>query len=192
MTNDIEQIKSNWETFEKLCKRLSDHNLNKLLETMGERLCICPASMRSDQYGCYPGGLISHSLDVTSAMRSINDSFDMGLSISSIIKVGLLHEIGKIGDLDKQLFVDQDSDWHREKLGQLYKFNEDLERMSTSHQTLYLLQNFGVHLTKEEWITIQLSQGSHFEENRFYVGHEPTLAIVLQQAKRVVIHKSRT
>lgn len=191
MTNDIEKIKSNWHTFEKLCKRLSDENLNNFLEALGERICICPSSMKKDQPGCYPGGLISHALDVTSAMRSLNDAFSLDLPIGSIIKVGLLHEIGKVGDASTPWHVDQDSDWHREKLGQIYKFNENLERMSISHQTLYLLQSFGISLTKEEWIAIQLSQGSHFEENRFYVGSEPTLAILLQNSKSIVIHKSR-
>ena len=37
-------------------------------------------------------------------------------------------------------------------------------------------------LTQEEWVAVQLAQGSHFEENRFYVGSEPTLALILQQA----------
>ena len=40
MTNDIEKIKSNWHTFEKLCKRISDENLNNFLEALGERICI--------------------------------------------------------------------------------------------------------------------------------------------------------
>ena len=56
-------------------------------------------------------------------MRKINDAFDMGLSAASILKVGLLHDIGKLGTVDHDLFVDQDSSWHREKLGQLYKLS---------------------------------------------------------------------
>ena len=62
--------------------------------------------------------------------------------------------------------------------------------MSVSHRTLYLLQHYGVTLSDDEWISIQLAQGSHFEENRFYVGSEPTLAILLQQAKCMVVHKT--
>ena len=58
-------------------------------------------------------------------------------------------------------------------------------------RTLFLLQHFGVNLTNEEWIAIQISQGTHFEENRFYVGHEPTLAIALGQSKSITIHKLR-
>ena len=62
--------------------------------------------------------------------------------------------------------------------------------MSISHRTLFLLQLHGIELSNEEWLAIQLAPGSHFEENRFYVGHEPTLSILLQQAKQIVKHKS--
>ncbi len=188
---EIEQIQSNWETYENLCRRLSDNSLNDLLDTLGERLVMCPASFREDQYGAYPGGMIEHVLKVCANMRSLNKSLDLGLSVSSILKVGLLHDLGKVGSLEEDYFVNQDSEWHREKLGQFYKFNENLNKMSVSHRTLFLLQHFGVNLTNEEWIAIQISQGTHFEENRFYVGHEPTLAIALGQSKSITIHKLR-
>ena len=71
----------------------------------------------------------------------------------------------------------------------MYKFNEKTSKMSVSHRTLYLLQSFGMTLTSEEWIAIQLAGGSHFEENRFYVGSEPTLALLLQQSKAIVNHE---
>ena len=185
----VEKIESNWETFNKLCRRLSDHNLNKLLDDLGERLVMCPASAKLDQYCAYPGGLIEHSIAVAGTLRTISDSHNLNLSVASILKVSLLHDLGKIGDENSDLFVEQDSSWHREKLGQMYKYNENLGRMSISHRTLWLLQNFGVSLTSDEWLAIQLAQGSHFEENRFYVGNEPTLALALQQAKSMVIHK---
>ena len=189
---DVDKIQSNWDTYEKLCGKLSDDNLNNLLEVVGERLVMSPASPKEDQYGCYPGGLIEHSLDVTIMMRPLNKALGSKVPTDSVLKVGLPHDIGKIGDLETDYFVEQDSSWHREKLGQLYKYNEDLEKMSTSHRTLYLLQHFGVVHSKEEWLAIQLAQGSHFEENRFYVGHEPSLALLLQQSKQQVIHRNRT
>jgi hypothetical protein len=189
MKLSIEDIENNWVVFEKLCGRLSDNNLNHMLERLGERLSTCPASSRIDQYSAFPGGLVQHSLDVTSTMRKMNESHNLGLSTSSILKVGLLHDFGKVGSTERDYFVKQDSDWHREKLGQMFKFNEKLSRMSVSHRSLCLLQEFGVTLTHEEWIAIQIASGSHFEENRFYVGHEPTLALTLQSAKSMVIHK---
>ena len=187
-----EELESQWKTYEKLCGRLSDHNLNALLDVLGERIVLCPASSRLEQYGAYPGGMVEHALRVTATMRDLKRALvydDMPLA--SILKVGLLHDLGKVGDTELDYFIDQDSDWHREKLGQMYKYNEALNKMSVSHRTLFLLQHFGVSLTKDEWLAIQLAQGSHFEENRFYVGHEPSLALLLQHAKAVTIHKSK-
>jgi len=186
-----EIVESNWKKFEKLCIRLKDDNVNRLLNEIGERIIMCPLSVKNDQPGCYPGGLIENSLDVTMAMKTLNETFSMGLDVTSIIKVGLFHNLGKIGDLTGPSLVDQDSDWHREKLGQHYKFNENIDKMSVSHRALYLLQHFNVNLSREEWVAIQLAQGSHFEENRFYVGHEPTVALALQQARNIVYHIER-
>ena len=189
MKSEFENVKSNWETFEKLCRRLSDDNLNKLLDDLGERICLCPASTRKDEAGCYPGGLVDNSLKITAAMRNLNDTFELGVPVSSIIKTGLLHNIGKIGDLSTPMFIEQDSDWHREKLGQIYKFNEELKRASFTHLSLFILQSFNITLTKDEWIAIQVSSGPQLEENKFYAGHESSLAVLLQSAKRFVIHK---
>jgi len=188
---DFEELQSRWETYDNLLRRLSDHNINKVLDDLGERLVMCPASTRTDQYGCTPGGLIEHALKVTSTMRTLNSSLEMNLSTASILKVGLLHELGKVGDLSRRYFTEQDSSWHREKLGQFYKYNEDLNKMSVSHRTLWLLQHYGVTLDNDEWLAVQLASGFHFEENRFYVGHEPSLALLLQQAKAVVIHRDK-
>ena len=188
---NVEYLEKNWGTYEKLCHRLSDSNLNQLLSEMGERIIMCPASPKADQFNCEPGGLVKHSLDTVMTMRSLNESLDLNMPTASIIKVGLLHDLGKVGDLESDYFVTQDSEWHRDKLGQLYKYNEDLQKMSVSHRTLYLLQHYGVKLTTDEWLAIQLSQGSHFEENRFYVHHEPSLAMLLQMAKKAAIHKCK-
>ena len=187
----IEDLQGNWERFEKFARRLSDHHINELLDKLGERLVMCPASPRENQYGCHPGGLIEHALATTVMMRTLADAYSFDIPVASILKVGLLHEIGKVGNLTQGYFIEQESDWHREKLGQLYKYNEEIPKMSVSHRTLFLLQHFGISLTNDEWLAIQLASGSHFEENRFYVGDEPSLALVLQQAKQAIIHKAK-
>ena len=188
---DISNIEDKWKTYERLCNKAVKLGMPELFEALGERIVMCPSSPKKDQPGCNAGGMIQHCLDVTITMRALNDSLGFDLPLTSVLKVGLLHDLGKVGSLEHDYFIDQDSDWHREKLGQHYKFNENLNKMSVSHRTLYILQHFGIELNMEEWIAIQLAQGSHFEENRFYVGHEPTLALLLQQAKSVVNHRHK-
>ena len=182
---DFETVKSNWDTFEKLCGRLSDDNINTLLTTLGERLITTPAATHDTRAGCFGGGLVQTSLEITSKMRKIASEFYPDIPVASILKVGLLHEIGKVGTLEEDLYLEQDSDWHREKLGQFYKYNENIDKSATPERSLYLLQHFGITLTHDEYYAIRLSQGSHLEENRFYAGSEPDLATCLQVAKRL-------
>ena len=182
---DFETIKSNWDTYEKLCKKAAKHGVGDLIEALGERLITTPYSTHEKDGGCYAGGLIENALETTSKMRKIASSFDLDINTGSILKVGLLHEIGKVGTLEDDLFIEQDSSWHREKLGQFYKYNENVPKSTIPDRTLYLLQHFGITLTNDEFYAIRLSQGSHLEENRFYVGTEPSLAKCLQMAKRL-------
>tara|TARA_R100001163_G_C4980706_1_gene136957 strand:+ start:77 stop:661 length:585 start_codon:yes stop_codon:yes gene_type:complete len=187
---ELDQIEKNWETYEKLCNILDDEHLKSFLNQHGERIAMCPASTRTDQYGCEPGGLVKHALDVALKTRSLNESMDLRLDLNSVLKVSLLHEVGKIGDLENDYFIPQESEWHREKLGQMFIYNPSIQKMSVSHRTLFLLQHFGINLSTDEWIAIQVSAGLHFEENRFYSGSEPTLALALCQSKQLVIHQS--
>ena len=191
MSLSVDKLENNWETFEKLVLKCCGDAGKALINDLGERMIMCPSSMRSDQVCAYPGGMIQHALDVTMQMRKLNESVGLCDDTMSILKIGLLHDIGKVGDETEDLFLEQDSEWHREKLGQMYKYNENLRKMSVSHRTLYLLQKYGISLSQEEWIAIQLAQGSHFEENRFYVGAESSIAILIQQSKTLVNHISR-
>ena len=187
---DIEIIKKNWATYKTILSRLEDENINNMLEEIGARICVAPANSNNKQYGCYPGGIVVTSTKLAKAMQKLNEFHGGTVNIKSVYKIGLLHDIGRLGTIEADWLLAQDSDWHREKLGQMYRYNEEIQKMSISHRSLFLLQNFGVKISEEEWIAIQLSQGSHFEENRFYARSEPTLALILQQAKSLSIHKS--
>ena len=182
---DFDTVKNNWVTYEKLCNKAVKQGIDELLETLGERLITTPYSTHEKDGGCYAGGLVENSLETTSKMRKLASAFDLDIATSSILKVGLLHEVGKVGTLEEDLFVTQDSSWHREKLGQFYKYNEAIDKSTTPDRTLYLLQHFGITLSREEFYAIRLSQGSHLEENKFYVNSEPDLAKCLQMAKRL-------
>ena len=185
----LEDVQKSWNMFESLCNMIKDENINTMIGALENRLVMCPFSHKSDEAGCYPGGLIENAISVTHTMNKLNKLYKFNFSKSSILKVGLFHELGKIGDLENSLFIDQDSDWHRSKLGQNYKFNENIQKMSTSHRTLFLLQYFNVRLEEDEWIAIQIAQGNHFEENRFYVNSEPDIGMLIQHARAAINYK---
>jgi len=185
----MEDLEKNWKTYESLLGRLADDNINTLVKDMGQRIAACPCSSKEDYVGAYPGGLVENSLKVANLARNICKLYDFEVPVASIIKVSLLHDIGKIGDLNHDYFVNQDSDWHREKLGQIYKLNDKCSKMSITHRTLFILQHYGIQLTQDEWLAIQISSGNHLEENKFYVYNEPNLGLILQHAKFASMRK---
>jgi hypothetical protein len=135
-----------------------------------------------------PGGLVEHSLNTFKIARKLVEVAGTSINTESLAVVCLLHEIGKIGDDEKDYFVAQDSSWHRER-GQVYTYNPDLPKMTHEHRTLFLLQANGINLSMDEWIAILTQRGTATEENRFYMGCENNLAIILQSAVRMAIMK---
>ncbi len=185
---DIESI---WAQYSSLLKSTFDDptNIEALLEELGERIITTPYSRFVHEPGCEPGGMVHVSLQIAKAATRLIEAYGYDADMKkSLVKVALLHDIGKLGDLEDDWLLPQDSGWYREKLGAHYKFNDGkgVQKMSVSHRTLYLLQHFGVKLTRDEWLAIQLAGGFHFEENRWYVHGEPNLATVIQHAKHVV------
>ena len=110
----------------------------------------------------------------------------------SIVKVSLLHELGRMGHLTddkKSLYLDQNSSWHQEKLGQFYKYNDGCPRMNIGHRSLWMLNDIGVSLNYDEWVSIAVSQGLHLQENSFYGNSKlPKLALLLQSARNIVLN----
>jgi hypothetical protein len=153
-----------------------------------ERLAVCPRG-QTVELGGYPGGLVEFSLDVALKAKSMADFFKV--SPKSIVKIALLHELGLMGHLSdesKKLFLDQDSDWHREKLGQNYKYNPECDRMNTGHRTLWMLNELGIRLDYDEFMAILTSQGFHLQDNAFHAANAPAAACLLQAARQSVFN----
>jgi len=185
-SGEVQRIEENWNLFRKLCQKVEGRSdqLLSLIDHLGERLVLCPNRDRNLWRSCKPGGLIEFSLSTFKNMRAISKSLDWDTSTESMIVASLFHAMGKVGDLDRDTFLPNDSDWHIEKLGQLYKYDPDLQRMTVPHRSLLLLQHFSVNLSEDEWLAIATSQGPSMEENKFYSGFEPKLATLLQMAVR--------
>jgi hypothetical protein len=187
-TRDVESL---WKTYQKLSTHIEgpQEAVHKMLEELGERMIMCSSSLDEEGKGCGPGGFLEVSLSVTSKMRTLSKSLGLDVPQSSIILAGLFHGLGSVGDRNRPYLVEQDSDWHKKK-GIHYKYNEALPKSLVSHRSLQLLQEFGVTLNFDEWVAIALSSGPHRDENRFYVGSEPPLAILLTQARQWVFGRN--
>jgi len=187
MSIDDTTVENNFKKYFDLLSRLDDSGIVDLVTAFADRIATCPSSTRDSYTGCYPGGLVECSLRITSAMRKLADVYKLDVAPSSIFKIGLLHDIGKIGDLDNDLFLPQDSQWHRDKLGELFKYNENVSRMPHADRTMFLLQHFGIKLTHDEYVAIAQAHGLGDEKRRFFGDNVPPLAMILRHAKESLV-----
>jgi hypothetical protein len=189
VTNEdqLKKIATNFDLFRKLCQtKLGDRSgvVLSMLDKIGTRLAMTPASSRTQYHAAWAGGLVEHSLNVCKLALKLNEVYGGKCSQESLVISSLFHDLGKVGDLEQDLYLDQDSDWHRER-GEVYKLNYDIQKMPTSHRSVYLLQAFGIRLSEDEWIAIMLNDGQYFEGNSYYSMHEPTLALIVHHADRM-------
>jgi hypothetical protein len=159
-----------------------------MIDDLGDMLFMCPASDRDDRGFDVPGGLMAHMVSVASHARKLAPHLAPDEDMGSIIKVALFHDIGRVGDPAPSrrtpYYLPEEDSWRREKLGKSYKYNDALPKMAHSARSLYVLSNYGISLTMHEWIAIQTAYGYGLEENRFYIGDDRQLTLLLQTAVR--------
>lgn len=189
MTLTAEQIEQNYNKFRSLCEKLGDRSLPaiRLVDELGEKLALCPASSRYDYHLAVPGGLVDHSLRVLQNALTYSKSFGWSLPKDSLIVTSLFHDIGKLGlpnpdGTFSDYYLPQDSDWHREKLGEMYKYNKDMTHMKTPQRSVFMCQHYGLHLKTDEYLAILLNDGFVLDENKSYCLKEPLLAHVVMVA----------
>ena len=180
-----EWIKENFENTLLLVNKFNLTNLGTLLSTLGERYAICPCSTRKEYYSSFPGGLAYHNLHVLKWMNKLTGILCEPSEISkeSMLKVAILHEIGKVGDVEKDYYVRQDNDYHNQR-GMYYEVNSNIQYMKIADRSLYWVHESHIHLTTDEYLAILLHDGQNDEENASYKYKEPKLAILLQQAEQ--------
>jgi hypothetical protein len=146
--------------------------LDNMINELAERLLLSSYSTKIEDGYCGPGNIIKFALDsfrFANKMAKNLDTEILEMSRKSLAMITLLFPLGRLGDLEHDQFIEQKSEWHRNKLGQLYEYNTQCPKMSVPHRTLFLLQHFGVQLEAEEMIGILCSTGFHLEENKFYL-----------------------
>lgn len=155
-----------------------------------------PASTRSDLVGSYVGGLVELSLRTMVYMVKLATVYNLGAELprSSIIKIGLLHDIGKLGTPDGEpYYIESKDEWRRNKLGENFSINPDLQHMSVPTLTTMWLNKFNVELTANELHAVH-SLGNHpgvFDRNDAPNKTETWASVVLQQSVKAAILKGR-
>ena len=178
MTLSPEDIVSNFEKYRSFIEKLGDRApaALQLVDHLGEKLAMCPASSRNEWHNAFAGGLVDHSLRVlTNAMR-LCKAYGWDIPRDSLIVAALLHDIGKVGFVGDDgevvdYYVPQESEWHREKLGENYKKNKGMPYLTTRDRSIHLCQHFGLKLKKNEYLSILLNDGFILDENKIGRAH---------------------
>jgi len=124
---------------------------DELLKLLGDGFIGAPCTSKKELYGAYEGGLIEHIINTTKHAISVNASLPEAKQVdnASIIRVSLLHQIGKCN-----MFIEQTNDWRKNNLGENYTWNNTALSMSVSERSVYYALKSGVDLTEDEVFAI--------------------------------------
>lgn len=181
---DIEIL---WSKYEGLLNKLQDENINNLLESQGQRIIMGTYSQREKEQFCGIGGLVEFALELAKTTSALTKALNYDINKASIVKCSLLSILGRVGTPDIDRFVDTTSDWHKEKLGQYFDWNENCVKYQVNDMTLFWLQRYNVSLSWDEWNAILLIRENSSEVNKFYGSHKSRLATVLCLANEAVL-----
>lgn len=178
MDLSIEQITEKWDLLISIIEaNFSDDRKDKLLkmyDDFQERVMLSPASSKEFYHSCFPGGYLCHILNVMNVATDISKLWtDRGATVDwtheELVFAAMHHDLGKLGDLEHEQYVPQESEWHRKNRGELFAFNADLQYMSVPHRAQWILNQYQIVMSQKEWLSIQLADGLFDEANKPYL-----------------------
>lgn len=192
VTLTAEQIQENFNKYRSLCEKIVDRSPAALamVDGLGERLAVCPASGKKDYHRCTPGGLVEHSLRVLQNAMTLSRAFGWQIPRSSLIIGALFHDLGKVGNHESDYYIPAEG-WRAEKLGELYTYNKEIQYMTVPLRGLFLCQHYGLKLTEAETLAIFLNDGQYAPENAPYKLKEPMLADVVHMSDLIATKQEK-
>jgi putative nucleotidyltransferase with HDIG domain len=188
-----EQVEKNFYQYRTLFEKTGERAPQALhmVDSLGERLALCPASARKDYHNAFPGGLIEHSLRVLQSALSLCKAFNWKVPKESLIIGALFHDVGKVGNHEMDYYIPQTDQYRKDRYGELYTFNDKLPYMSVPLRGVFLCQHYGLRLTEEETLAIYLNDGFVIPENKPYCLKEPLLAHVIMTADYISTRREK-
>lgn len=177
MNLTAEQIQENWNIFlgyiEKYIQEPRKKKVLAMMTELEEIAVLAPASGKKSYHNAFPGGYIDHinrvvkaSIEMAKVWRSLNG--DLGFTAEELIFSALFHDLGKLGNGLAPGYLPQTDNWRKDKLGELYVNNPDIDFMLIPDRSLYLLQRYGVPVSQNEYIAIRTHDGLYDEANKAY------------------------
>jgi hypothetical protein len=172
-------LKANYEKFIAIVnKYFTGERLQKLLfmysdDELGGNLMVSPASGNKNYHNAYEGGYIDHIFNVCKNAIKMKELFvlqggTIDFTDEELIFVALHHDLGKLGTKAELHYAPNDSKWHVENKGELYKRNEKNSFMAITDRTLFTLSQYGITINENEYFGIKLTDGLYDEDNQKY------------------------
>jgi|TARA_B100000035_G_scaffold304562_1_gene304430 predicted HD phosphohydrolase len=199
-----QQIVDNWNKLIKLIEDTFDgerkEKLLKMYKYFENRMSIAPASGKAHYHNAMVGGYVEHVLHVTDCAIQIKNLWEsngaeINFTDEELIFAAMHHDLGKVGDLEEDYYIPQDSDWHRKNQGSIFKHNPKLQYMSVTDRAIFLLGHFKIPMSQWEYIGLKLTDGMYEEANKtYYMSYNPdwalksNIAYILHQADMMATH----
>ena len=148
--------------------------LIKMYEALSDRVLTAPASSHSTRHNCFPGGYIDHvNRVIKTAIKLFEVWTEAGagtnkFTLEEVVFAAINHDLGKVGSSSEDYYVPNDSDWHIKK-GQIYKINPVLQFMKVPDRSIFLLQEYGIKFSENEYLAIKLHDGLYGKGNESYL-----------------------
>ena len=200
----LSEIQKNWDRLRNLINNTFEgerlEKLNKMYDYFEDRMCVAPASGTEHFHNAHVGGYVEHVLHVVDlALKFTNvwdaDGATIDFTVEEMIFAALHHDLGKIGDLEEDYYIPQESEWHRKNRGEIFTHNPKLNYMTVTDRAVFLLNHFGLDMSEKEYIGIRLTDGLYEEANKkYYITYTPgntlktNIAYILHQADMAASH----
>ena len=176
MSLTAEQIAKNYEKHLKII----DHyivdrgdQVKIMLNDLEDTYVMAPASGKSWYHNAFAGGYVDHVNRVVEySIKQMRLYEEMGGTIDftqeELVFSALFHDLGKIGDKDNASYIPQTDKWRQDKLHEMYTPNGELDFMLVPDRSLFTLQEYGIKITKNEYLAIKLHDGVFSDANKPY------------------------
>lgn len=176
---EAEKIKSNWEQFNLLIDQhfpTRAKELHNMYADFEDRIALMPASSMAHFHNAFAGGYIDHVLRVIKCAGILYDTWkatgaDMsGYTREELMFAAMHHDLGKAGFPNDggEVYIFNDSEWHRKNQGKMYKYNPNNPFSMVPDLGLWVLQNFKVPVTWNEYQAIRIHDGLYDDANKPY------------------------
>jgi hypothetical protein len=176
---EAEKIKSNWEMYRAVVDTTFTTRkdaLNRMYDDFEDRMVLMPASSVAHFHNAFAGGYVDHILRVIDCTKALYITWkSMGSDMSGyteeeMIFAAMHHDLGKVGfpGDGNEVYQVETSDWHRKNQNKMYRHNENIPFTMVPDLSIWLLQEYGVKLSWNEYQAIKIHDGMYDDANKPY------------------------